>query len=263
MLSRTLSSIKTNDLKSDDIKNDFIDSLSERNCQRCNFLLQMSLCKDDDVSVQNSVQNSRLYRINLQKPFDDWRDLIVQWWNQFIDFGFSKNFPALYLFGSTYSGKTHFLRDVILKDINELNIYAPMQTGTDQAWVSWNEGHLVGLVEEFKLKVLGKRNIERLSDLIAGRGFFVPVMLKNEQIFIKGKIPLIYTSNLSLEDTNGKVDIALASKFLQINSNGKSYKPKISASEGVYHHLFKEEVFLILYFLKYQCYCICQLKIII
>jgi hypothetical protein len=249
MLSRTLSSIKTNDLKTEYIKNDCGDNQSERNCQRCDFLLQMSLCNNKDVSVNNSIQNSRLYRINLQKPFEDWRDLIVQWWNQFIDFGFTTKFPALYLFGSTHTGKRNFLRNVILKDIKESNIYAPTQTGTDQAWVSWNEGHLVGLVEEFNLRVLGKRNIERLRDLIAGQGFFVPVMLKNEQMFIKGKIPLIYTSNLSLEDTNGKVDPALASKFLQINSNKESFEPKISAIKCPYHLMFKEEVFFKMFFL--------------
>jgi hypothetical protein len=216
---------------------------SELNCQRCNFLLRLSLCEIDEVLQTNNTKEFKLYRISLQKPFGDWRDLIVQWWNQFVDFGYSNKFPALYLYGCSNTGKTYFLRNFILKDIKQNQIFVPSQSNVDTAWASWSEGiHAVGLVEEFKLSVLGTKNAERLSDLIAGKGFFIP--FKNEMMFVKGRIPLIYTSNVSLECANGKLDPEIASRFLQIDSNGKSCKRIKAATEDTYRHMFKEEVIL-------------------
>jgi hypothetical protein len=196
--------------------------------------------------LKDEIPRLKLYRINLQEPFDDWRDLVVEWWNQFIDIGYTDKYPALYLFGSTNTGKTYFIRNFIMKDITENQFYSPTQSATDFAWISWCERlHVVGLVEEFKLAVLGQKNRERLKELIAGAGFFVPMKHRNETMFIKGRIPFIYTSNWSLEDANGIVDPAIASRFLQIDSNGKSYQRIITASEDAYRHMFKEEVFLI------------------
>ncbi len=194
--------------------------------------------------LKDEIPRLKLYRINLQEPFDDWRDLVVEWWNQFIDIGYTDKYPALYLFGSTNTGKTYFIRNFIMKDITENQFYSPTQSATDFAWISWCERlHVVGLVEEFKLAVLGQKNRERLKELIAGAGFFVPMKHRNETMFIKGRIPFIYTSNWSLEDANGIVDPAIASRFLQIDSNGKSYQRIITASEDAYRHMFKEEVF--------------------
>ena len=182
------------------------------------------------------------YRLSLQEPFNDWRDVAVEWWNRFVDIGYTAKYPALYVFGSTNTGKTCFIKNCIMKDISERQYYSPVQSESEFAWTSWSERvHVVGLVEEFLLASLGQRNRERLKELVGGAGFFAPLKYKNEAMFIKGQIPFIFTSNHSLKEANGYVDPAIASRFLQLDSNGHTYE-RVVTTEDVYAHLFKEEV---------------------
>jgi hypothetical protein len=193
--------------------------------------------------LKNQIPLIKLYRINLQKPFDDWRDIVVEWWNEFVDIGHTPKFPALYLFGSTNSGKTYFVRNFVLKDITHENYFSPFQSKSDFAWTAWSErNHVVGLIEEFKLSSLGEGNRERLKELVAGEGLVIPLKHRNEQLFIKGKIPFIYTSNNTLEEENGIVDPAIATRFLQVNANGIEYERLTDKSDDIYGQMFKEEV---------------------
>jgi hypothetical protein len=196
--------------------------------------------------VQKEIPLIKLYRINLQKPFDDWRDIVVEWWNEFVDMGHTPKFPAMYLYGSTNSGKSYFIRNFIMKDITYQNFFSPFQSKSDFAWTAWDErNHVVGLIEEFKLSALGDSNRERLKELVAGDGFFIPLKHRNERMFIKGKIPFIYTSNHTLEEENGIVDPAIATRFLQVNANGQEYERITNKSHDIYDKMFKEEVIII------------------
>jgi len=192
--------------------------------------------------LNKQIPRLKLYRLNLQEPFNDWRDIAVQWWNQFVDIGHTDKFPALYVFGEADTGKTTFIRKFLMKDIQPCQYYSPTQSTTDFAWNSWDERvHVVSLFEEFRLSNFGEKNRERLKELVAGEGFFAPFKHKNDQMFIKGKIPFIFTSNHSLKETNGFVDSAIASRFLQVNTNGTIFK-RVSECFDAYGHMFREEV---------------------
>ena len=89
---------------------------------------------------------------------------------------------------------------------------------------------------------MGEGNRERLKELVAGEGLVIPLKHRNEQLFIKGKIPFIYTSNNTLEEENGIVDPAIATRFLQVNANGLEYERLTDKSDDIYSQMFKEEV---------------------
>jgi hypothetical protein len=57
---------------------------------------------------------------------------------------------------------------------------------------------------------------------------------------------LLYTSNNTLEDENGKVDPAIATRFLQVNGNEIKYERLTDWSYDIYSQIFKEEVIQIL-----------------
>lgn len=46
----------------------------------------------------------------VEPSFGDWRDNVIHWWNDFVRNGWSFKTPALYLYGSSNTGKTHFAK---------------------------------------------------------------------------------------------------------------------------------------------------------
>lgn len=48
-----------------------------------------------------------------ETPFNDWRDDVVCWWNDFVENGYTTKMPQLYLFGRSTVGKTSFIRQLL------------------------------------------------------------------------------------------------------------------------------------------------------
>lgn len=61
-----------------------------------------------------------LYEIFQFKPFNNWRDLVIQWFNDFINKRTSK---PLYLFGKPDSGKSYFIFSLFCKFLSKKIIF--------------------------------------------------------------------------------------------------------------------------------------------
>lgn len=70
----------------------------------------------------------RLVRINLVERFNNSFDVLVDWWNAFIDNGFHERMKAVYLWGKTFTGKTHFVENVLFRYLNRAyHVWSPNQ----------------------------------------------------------------------------------------------------------------------------------------
>ena len=49
----------------------------------------------------------------VEPPFNDWRDDVVCWWNDFVENGYTTKMPQLYLYGRSTVGKTSFIRQLL------------------------------------------------------------------------------------------------------------------------------------------------------
>lgn len=59
------------------------------------------------------IKKPEYKRYATENPFNDWRDSVIRWWNDFVDKGYSTKMPQLYLFGPSNVGKTTFIFDLL------------------------------------------------------------------------------------------------------------------------------------------------------
>ena len=111
-----------------------------------NILHKTNYSVDEAMKLQrgyvfeNTVRHG-LQRINLPRWFNDWRDDVVCWFNIYIDFGYIKKFKALYLHGSTDTGKSTFFSQVLLKPLNradEIFVLDSKHLDSLYAFSSWD-----------------------------------------------------------------------------------------------------------------------------
>jgi hypothetical protein len=99
------------------------------------------------------------------------------------------------------------------------------------------------LVEQFRLKVLGLANKEKLKEILSGEGADADVKHEQEGQYLEIRIPFIYTSNWKLQEDSEEFDRQIESRFLSINtSDGTQYS---TAEEKIdfYKGFFKKDVF--------------------
>lgn len=93
-------------------------------------------------------------KLVLPKPFGDWRDIAIRWLNRCIYTGWFHKRPALYIHGTPNSGKSVFVKHVLLQGIKRENIFTPVKTrssdGQRFAWSHFDPyRHVVVYVDEF------------------------------------------------------------------------------------------------------------------
>lgn len=67
-----------------------------------------------DATRKKLMKKSKHYkRFPSETPFNDWRDDVVSWWNDFVDNGYTTKMPQLYLHGRSNVGKTSFVLQLL------------------------------------------------------------------------------------------------------------------------------------------------------
>lgn len=57
-------------------------------------------------------------RFPTSPAFDDWRDSVIVWWNEFVDNGYTTKMPQLFLYGPSNVGKTSFIKRLLGELLN-------------------------------------------------------------------------------------------------------------------------------------------------
>lgn len=69
-----------------------------------------------DATRLRMMKKPQYKRYPTETAFNDWRDDIVCWWNDFVDNGYTTKMPQVYLFGRSNVGKTSFIKDDLLSE---------------------------------------------------------------------------------------------------------------------------------------------------
>ena len=98
------------------------------------------------------------------------------------------------------------------------------------------------MVEEFRLKILGVANKEKLKEILSGEGVDADVQHEQEGQYLEMKIPFIYTSNWKLQEDGEEFDRGIESRFLSIyTSDGTQYSIPEEKID-FYKDFFKKDV---------------------
>ena len=103
---------------------------------------------------------------------------------------------------------------------------------------------LQGLVEEFRLKVLGVAKKEKLKEILSGEGVDADVKNEQEGQYLEMKIPFIYTSNWKLQEDGEEFDRGIESRFLSIYTSGGTQYSTAENKIDLCKDFFKKDVFL-------------------
>jgi hypothetical protein len=66
-----------------------------------------------DATRKKLMKKSNYKRFPPERPFNDWRDDVVCWWNDFVENGYTTKMPQLYLYGRSNVGKTSFIQQLL------------------------------------------------------------------------------------------------------------------------------------------------------
>lgn len=84
----------------------------------------------------------RLVRINLVERLNNSFDDLIDWWNSFIDNGFHERMKAVYLWGKTFTGKTHFVENVLFRYLNRsYHVWSPNQHEGKHAFSNFDKAN--------------------------------------------------------------------------------------------------------------------------
>ncbi|TAK57429.1 hypothetical protein EPO17_01955 [Patescibacteria group bacterium] len=73
--------------------------------------------------MRESMKKKPTFKLfETERPFNDWRDSVVVWWNNFVRDGYSAKMPQLYLYGPSNVGKTTFINE-LLSEHHFINIF--------------------------------------------------------------------------------------------------------------------------------------------
>ncbi|CAF1027740.1 unnamed protein product [Brachionus calyciflorus] len=132
----------------------------------------------------------RLLRpFRILKRFGDWRDKVVDWWNQWVSNPYKPKRKQLYLYGESDSGKSSFIRALLAAYAHQLFI----PENGKFAWQNWSPyvyTHIV--IDEADFQKDFNESVWKL--FTAGEEFQTCVKFKDsERIVIQ--CPIIFTAN--------------------------------------------------------------------
>jgi hypothetical protein len=178
-------------------------------------------------------------------PFNDWRDLVIKWWNDWLDEGWYHKRPQLLLISQPNCGKTMFINEVLLRqgqcdEVPKEAILIPERAGSSYyisnfAWSRANPAyHSVVFCDEYEIK---HYNVELLKIILQGGDFNPQKKNQNSGDDINLRIPMIFASNRRLPKIEEA--IGLEERFLIIEIP-RSFKPFLPGQLSPYPKLFSE-----------------------
>ncbi|RNA12046.1 hypothetical protein BpHYR1_036275 [Brachionus plicatilis] len=124
----------------------------------------------------------------VKKKFDDWRDSVIEWWNEWTQNPYSPKRPQLYLFGKSDSGKTSFI--VALLSVYSHQIFMPDKGKYE--WQDWNPYQYTHvIIDEMNLQEYNKNTWKQV---VAGEAFQTSVKHKESERKLV-QCPMIFISN--------------------------------------------------------------------
>lgn len=130
-----------------------------------------------------------------------WKDECIAWWNDKVENPFYHKSPQLYLCGPPNSGKSTFIRQVILRGIPESDIFSPQQSPNSKsvssfAWVGCDpDYHCVVLCEEFDMECYDRNLFKAITE---GSSFNITKKHKNESHRLQLQMPMIFIAQYDL-----------------------------------------------------------------
>ena len=175
-----------------------------------------------------------LRRCNFAPNFNDWRDEVISWWNDWVDSGWKPKKKQLFILGEkSNTGKTFFVEQVLLRHSDPSNmipdelICRPHRSSYRFGWEASCAEHLVIYVNEFKLE---NYDMNILKQMLEGDFTTGEQKCKKNSPSIRLKIPAIFVSNNDIPSFIGKSNNRESTaplrerfKFVHISSNAKLY----------------------------------------
>jgi hypothetical protein len=167
-------------------------------------------------------------------PFNDWRDEVISWWNDWIDNGWKPKKKQLFILGEkSNTGKTFFVEQVLLRHSDPSNmipdelICRPHRSSFRFGWEAVCPEHIVIYLNEFKLE---NYDMNILKQMLEGDFTTGEQKCKKNSPSIRLKIPAIFVSNNDIPNFIGKSNNRESTeplrerfKFVRIPSNAKIY----------------------------------------
>ena len=174
-------------------------------------------------------------------PFNDWRDLAIEWWNGWVKDGWYHKRPQLLIVSPPNCGKTTFVREALFNqgtkdEIPSEAIMIPERAGcnkyiTNFAWQKANPSyHAVVFCDEFDIR---HYNLELLKIILQGDAF---TPIKKHQVSgddICLRIPMIFTSNHSIPDINETIGLKERFLIIEVPISFKTFTPR-RVNKGFY-----------------------------
>ncbi len=177
-----------------------------------------------DYLIEFKNKNRKLHVLKKVSigPFDDWRDLVINWWNNWIESGWFHKRQQLFLLSKPNCGKTTFIRDVLFRngqkdEIPTEAILIPERSGcrsniSNFAWQKSNPYYnVVVFCDEFDTRCY---NIDLLKIILQGDYFTVPKKNVASADDICLRIPMIFASNHKILENHH--NLGLRERFLVI-----------------------------------------------
>ncbi|CAF0969266.1 unnamed protein product [Brachionus calyciflorus] len=135
--------------------------------------------------------------LRVLKKFNDWRDEVVQWWNEWTSQPYKQKRPQLYIYGPSDSGKSAFIKAMLSAYRHQT--FVPEKGNYEwQKWDSFKYTHVI--IDEADLNEYNK-NIWKLA--VAGEEFQSNIKYQYSKSF-KCEVPMIFISNYPPPDFPGR-----------------------------------------------------------
>jgi len=164
-------------------------------------------------------------------PFNDWRDIVIKWWNDWITEGWYHKRPQLFLVSRPNCGKTTFVRDVLFRagqsdEVPPEAILIPERAGCKTTISNFalqkanSATNSTVFCDEFDSRVY---NVELLKIVLQGDFFSATKKYVASGDDMCLRIPMIFASNHMIPDTEENVGLAERFLIVKIPENFKAF----------------------------------------
>ena len=161
----------------------------------------------------------KLKRVQTDVLFGDWRDELINWFNDWIDNGWRPKKQQVLITGPPNAGKTSFIENVLLKGVPSEAILTPEKSSSKYqisnfAWSKSDEVYnSVVYADEFQIEGYDQG---KLKVILQGAKFMPQKKFVNMKTVdeIQLKMPMIFVGNYHFPQT--AIDLGIPERFLQI-----------------------------------------------
>lgn len=139
----------------------------------------------------NNFKMVQLKPIKVLKQFNDWRDDVIIWFNNWVTSPYQYKRKQLYLWGPASTGKSTFIQRVLFAQYGG-QVFKANSSDKKYCWENFNQKtHNLVTIDEFEYK---DHDINILKLALAGEDFICPVKFKDAQLkFVQ--CPIVIISN--------------------------------------------------------------------